>query len=696
MRDSRYDILFEPVEIGPLTARNRFFQVPHCCGMGYRYPSSSAAMRGVKAEGGWAVVCTEEAEIHPSGDISPYLENRIWDEQDVEALAVMTEAIHEHNSLAGIELCHNGLHSPNLYSRDIPIAPSHTVVDSGDPVHARAMTKSDIKRFRQWHVDAARRAKRAGFDLVYVYAGHDMTLLQHFISRRHNHRSDEYGGSLENRVRLLKEVLIDTKEAIGDTCAVAIRFAVEEFIGPEGIEANAEGHDIVAMLAELPDLWDVNISDWSRDSATSRFQAEGYQEQYIRFVKGLTSKPVVGVGRYTSPDSMARVIREGVMDLIGAARPSIADPFLPNKIEQGQIDDIRECIGCNICVTGDNTCTPIRCTQNPTMGEEWRKGWHPERIAPVSNSDSVLIIGGGAAGLEAGLASASRGLAISIADRNSDWGGRVTRESRLPGLSEWRRVRDWRVGQLQKNPDVAMHLQSEMDTDLILQHGSANVVIATGAKWRRDGVGRQNHKSISGIDRVRVVTPDDLMDDLTDDSCTVEDGQADIVIYDTDGYYMGGIVAELLARRACNVTLISPDPMVSSWTSNSLEQRFIQTRLLELGVKIICQQSVLSCDSKQVVSNCVYTGEDTQHDCEIFIPITSRLPNDVLYLELIKRQSEWSDHGIKRVDNIGDSLAPGTIAAAVYSGHRYAREFDQHIDHTKPAFRRERIITSSD
>ena len=124
MRDPRYDILFEPVEIGPVTARNRFFQVPHCNGMGHRHPAALAAMRGVKAEGGWAVVCTEEVEIHPTSDLSPYIEGRNWDQQDIAALAMTADKIHEHGSLAGIELVHNGLHVSNNYTRLAPIGPS--------------------------------------------------------------------------------------------------------------------------------------------------------------------------------------------------------------------------------------------------------------------------------------------------------------------------------------------------------------------------------------------------------------------------------------------------------------------------------------------------------------------------------------------------------------------------------------------
>jgi dimethylamine/trimethylamine dehydrogenase len=371
-RDPRYDILFEPIRIGPVVARNRFFQVPHCNGMGHAMPQAHAAMREVKAEGGWAVVSTEECEIHPSGDVSPYVEARLWDDADIPALALMCDKVHAHGSLAAIELAHNGPTASNLYSREVGLAPSHQPQSAGHPHQARMMSKRDIADYRGWHRAAALRAKRAGFDIVYVYAAHDLSLPMHFLQRRRNQRSDEYGGSLENRVRLLRELIEDTKDAVGDRCAVAVRFATEEFLGDDGIRSDGEARDVVEMLAELPDLWDVNVSAWHHDSAPSRFAGEGAQEPFIDWVKKLTSKPVVGVGRFTSPDTMASQLRRGILDMIGAARPSIADPFLPRKIEEGRIDDIRECIGCNICVGGDLTHTPIRCTQYPTMGEEWR------------------------------------------------------------------------------------------------------------------------------------------------------------------------------------------------------------------------------------------------------------------------------------------------------------------------------------
>src|SRR3984957_20603279 len=148
-RDPRFDILFEPVKIGPLVAKNRFYQVPHCNGMGYARPRAHAAMRGVKAEGGWAVVSTEEVEIHPSSDVSPYIEGRLWDDRDVPALALMTEAIHRHGALAAIELVHAGMSASNLYSREVSIAPSPIANPASyAPAQARGMTKADIRNYR--------------------------------------------------------------------------------------------------------------------------------------------------------------------------------------------------------------------------------------------------------------------------------------------------------------------------------------------------------------------------------------------------------------------------------------------------------------------------------------------------------------------------------------------------------------------
>ena len=158
-RDPRYDILFEPVKIGPVTARNRFYQVPHCNGMGTVHPSSMAAMRGVKAEGGWAVICTEECDFHHTGDITPAIEARLWSDQDIPIMARMVEAVKEHGALAGCELVYGGHSSHNRLSREIPMTTNAMPVSGWEPGQARAMDKTDIANFRRWHRQAALRAR---------------------------------------------------------------------------------------------------------------------------------------------------------------------------------------------------------------------------------------------------------------------------------------------------------------------------------------------------------------------------------------------------------------------------------------------------------------------------------------------------------------------------------------------------------
>ena len=684
-RDPRYDVLFEPVRIGPVTARNRFFQVPHCNGMGHVHPSSNAAMRGIKAEGGWAVVCTEECEIHPTSDVSPYSEARLWDDRDLPWLARIAEAIHEHGSLAGIELAHNGASNPNRYSRMPPLAPSGHVLITDDPVQPRVMDKADIADVRRWHRAAALRAKQAGFDIVYVYAGHNLSLPMHFIARRYNDRGDEYGGSLENRTRLLRELIEDTKEAVGADCGVALRFAIEELLGPEGITSDGEGREVVEMLAELPDLWDLCLSAWHNDSTTSRFEQEGSQERHMAFVKSLTSKPVVGVGRFTSPDTMVSQVRRGVMDMIGAARPSIADPFLPRKIEEGRPEEIRECIGCNICVSGDFTMVPMRCTQNPTMGEEWRRNWHPERIAAKGSEASVLVVGAGPAGLECARALGQRGYAVTLAEAGQELGGRVAREARLPGLAEWARVRDYRAGRIAEMANVEVYLASRLGAAEVREFGAAQVVLATGARWRRDGRGRQQALPIPGWESAIVATPDEVMA-----------GRAlrgPVLVYDDDHYYLGGVIAEKLRLEGLKVALATPAADVSHWTHNTLEQSRIQTRLLERGIEILPHRALtgIAGDREtggEVELSCVFTGRAERRAVASLVMVTAREAEDALYRALMADRQALADAGIARVTRIGDCLAPGTIAAAVHSGHLFARTLDAPEDDERP-FERE-------
>lgn len=682
MRDPRYDILFEPMKIGPHVAKNRFYQVPHCNGGGYRDPSAAAAMRGIKSEGGWGVIFTEQTEMHHTSEITPFIELRLWEDQDIPGLRRMADAMKTHGALAGIQLAYSGINGPNFYTKEVPLAPSALPIRTftNDPVQARALDLADIRNLRRWFVNAAKRSKVAGFDLICLYGAHGFGIFQHFLSRATNQRTDEYGGSLDNRSRFAREVVADIREAVGDTTAITMRVSLDETIGDLGF-SNAEVREFVEMNADLPDLWDLAHGAWEDCSGPSRFKEEAAQELLVKGIRELSSRPVVGVGRFTSPDVMVRMIKSGTLDFIGCARPSIADPFLPKKIEEGRIEDIRECIGCNICITGDMTMSISRCTQNPTFMEEWRKGWHPERMQPKGDSDSVLIVGAGPAGLEAARALGLRGYQVALAEAGTELGGRVARECKLPGLSAWGRVRDYRQYQIGKMQNVETYFDSRLTADDILAFGFQNVAVATGSTWRRDGVARAHVVPMPIDAAMPLYTPDDLMDGKVP--------TGNVVLFDDDHYYMGGVLAELMARQGAKVTLVTPSAYVSDWTRNTLEQGAIHRRLAELGVEIVLNRSVTRIAAGSVVTACAYTG--TEHDmaADAVVLVTSRRQDDDLWQALKARRDEWADNGIRSIKVMGDAEAPGPIAWATYAGHRFARELDEPDIGDALPFRRE-------
>ena len=672
MTSDRYDILFEPVAIGPVTAPNRFYAAPHATGHGWNQPHGANALRAMKAEGGWGTVAVQMTEIAPDTDMASHPMERIWDDSDIPRHVAQVEAIKKYGSLSAIEIAHGGMRARNFTTGKSVIGPSSLPILRPEvPAQARAMDAADIKSFRESHKAAARRAKAAGYDIIYVYAAHDISILNNFLSLRTNQRTDEYGGSFENRLRLIREVLEDTLEVAAGEQAVAIRFSVAEPGKPGGLRHDGEGRDVVEALAELPDLWDVNISGWSNDSATARFAEEGFQQPYTEFVKSVTSKPVVGVGRFTSPDKMVSLIKKGHLDLIGAARPSIADPFLPTKIREGRLEEIRECIGCNICVSMDAYGVPVRCTQNPTISEEWRHGWHPEAPAISKKFQSHLIVGAGPAGLECAVTLARAGHEVTIADSARVAGGRVTREASLPGLASVIRVRDYRVYQLSQSANANLYLDSAMSFEDIEAFESDNIILATGASWRADGVGSSQFEQRK-LTHPNVLTPDDIMDGALDKLSA-----SNITVYDDDHFYMASCIAEAAAVAGHKVTYLTPLPSIATWTDFTLDQQRIIERLASLDVSMLPNVSL---GSDGVFTQSL-SGEALNVESSVQVFVGARKPNDEMFEALNEARAG-------RVYRAGDCLAPGIIQAAVLSGHSIAQQI---LNQKIPTSKREQI-----
>ena len=670
--NERYKILFEPIDIGPKTAKNRFYQVPHAMGSGNDMPNTRAAQRGIKAEGGWSVVNTGYCSIHPSSDDRPLPMARLWSEKDVASHVPMVEAVHEHDALAGIEFFHGGAYAANRHTRIPPMSPSgiQQKVSELMDMHLTApkvMDKKDIKDLIQWHLIATERAIQAGFDIIYCYAGMGF-LPYHFLHPTFNKRTDEYGGSLENRSRLMRELITEMKTVAGNRAAIAVRMSTDELLNFKSESSQSEAHEFFEINGELPDLWDIKMSSWFKECPSGRFAEPGHMEPYNGFVKKLTSKPVVGVGWFTSPDIMAKQINDGILDFVGAARASIADPFLPNKIKEGREDDIRECIGCNICASCYNQGIPVRCTQNPSMGEEWRRGWHPEKVKPKSSDNSVLVIGGGPAGLEATLSLARRGYSVAIADSEKELGGRINKEAKLPGMSSYKRVIDYRVSQINQLENVDVYLDNTMARDDVLELGFDHVVTATGSTWQ-PSIMDEKSAPILITKTDSIFTPEDVLE-----GCEL---QSPVIIFDFDYYYMGGLIAEYIKGLGHEVTIITPFEKVSPWSFNSNEVSEIQSRLLNKDIKVLTEHRIIDIGESSIGIIHQVTNKKTDVDRGSLVLVGHRKQSDTLYTQLTSDEDALKASGIKSVQNIGDSNAPGAVVHATYAGHLYANTFDQ-------------------
>jgi dimethylamine/trimethylamine dehydrogenase len=691
-RDPRHDVLFEPVRIGPKTLKNRFYGVPHCTGFGSEKPGSQARFRGLKAEGGWAAVCTEEALVSVDTDFWPVVSTRFWDEEDVRNLALMCEDAHQHGALAGIELTHGGVHARAREARVPAVGPSQLASDYDHLVVPKAMEKEDIRRIQADWVRAARGARDAGFDIVYVYGGHSYLPLQ-FLSPFYNRRSDDYGGSLESRARFWLETLELVREAVGDECAIAVRLCVEA-LGPAGVELE-EGLGFIRLADSLVDLWDVNvgsITEWSKDSGASRFFPEGYQLEWTGRVREATAKPIVGVGRLTNPDRMAEIVRSGAWDLIGAARPSISDPFLPKKIEEGAYGEIRECIGCNVCVMKAEWGNHIGCTQNATAGEEYRRGWHPERFEPAENRDrDVLVVGAGPAGLECAIVLGKRGFRrVHLVEAEAEIGGLMRWVPKLPGLGEWARVVNWRAVQLAKLGNVEVITGTRLTAADVREYGAEIVVVATGARWAEDGVNYLTHEPIAGADASlpHVLTPEQVM----------LEGKAPpgerVAVFDGEGYFTAAGIAEKLAADGCAVELVSCLDKVAPVCDETLEGPLLRQRLHDVGIAQRSGVMLTAIEPGRLAATDEF-GDELELAADAVVLVTQRLSNEALYLELAADEAALRAEGVEALYRIGDCVAPRIPAEAIFDGHRLAREIDSENPAVPLPYRRERILLES-
>ncbi|MBT2554181.1 FAD-dependent oxidoreductase [Arthrobacter sp. ISL-5] len=696
----RYAVLFEPVQVGPKTAKNRFWATPHAIGFGTDKAGSAAGYRGTRAAGGWGVVFTEATTIAPEMDKTPHAMSRLWDEGDVRNLSHVADAIKKHGALAGIELEYNA--AVGVMTEGRSLTPRNVVATPGESAlavpYAGGLIELDaegIEDIKQIYVAAALRAKDAGFDLITFHCGHAASILAHFLIPYYNTRTDEYGGSLENRSRFAREMLQAAREAVGPDVAIGLRLGVDTLDGPFGLGDRGIQHDrdtpmFIKYLDDLVDYWDFVIGgfDWAQDAQSSRTVGENFEKPYVGDLKQYTQKPVVNVGRLNSPDTMVDIINSGQCDFIGAARAAISDPFLPEKVRTGNIENIRECIGCNFCVSRDIGTAPIACTQNATTGEEFRRGWHPEVFTQAKNHENdVLILGAGPAGMECAMVLGKRGMRnVHLVDASSAIGGSINWVSKLPGRHEWRRLIEYREHQLSKLSNVEVILDTAFTAEEALDYGAGIIVVATGSHYLRDGINPYNRMPF-GLETVfgdRLLTPEQVVRD------EVPVGKR-VVVVDSDGYFMGPGIAELLAKNGSEVVLATRGEHIGEYQRYTREITHTVNDLRLLGVKMRSETIVTPAGESSVTLTSPYHEPETVEFDNIVL-VGTRSSDNGISKALMDRRSEWEANEISAVHNIGDCVRPNFIAEAIFSGHRLGREIDSPNPSLPLPFIRERRI----
>ncbi|MEM8841682.1 MAG: FAD-dependent oxidoreductase [Pseudomonadota bacterium] len=314
------------------------------------------------------------------------------------------------------------------------------------------------------------------------------------------------------------------------------------------------------------------------------------------------------------------------------------------------------------------------------MGEEWRKGWHPEKVEPGRSEATVLIVGAGPAGLEAARALGARGYQVMLAEASRTLGGRVAREATLPGMSEYIRVRDYREQHLNTMPNVEIFRESPLRPDDIHAVAADHVVIATGARWRRDLFDGKAYRPVTTPDAAQALfTPDDIL------GGAIPEGP--VLLFDADGYYMAVAIAERLLSAGVPLTFATAADSLADWAGNTSERWRMRSRLMALGAEIVTSHGLKTFDGETVTLSCAYTDQSRPVSARSLVLVGQRAPEDGLFHALTTAPEGPPPFTVTR---IGDCEAPGIVAQAVYSGHRFARGLDA-TENADDPLRHERV-----
>ena len=481
--ERKYPNLCRPITIGGVTFRNRMFSAPMggtditndgCIG------PKSTAFYELRGKGGAGAVTVSECMVHPETDGSHayHLDTGILN--SLAAATYTADAIRRHGAIPSLELSHSGMYAGTYMtdkSRQKSMnqwGPSNTTRSDG--VEVKALTKSKMEEIAAAYGNVAGLAKRAGFEMIMIHGGHGW-LLNQFFSPYFNQRTDEYGGSLENRCRFAIDVLKSVRQAVGPKFPIEFRMSGSELFD-DGYDLE-EGIRIAQQIEPYIDLLHVSAGTYQRgfgDTHPSMFKEHGCNVYLAAEIKKHISIPVATIGGLNSPKQMEEIIAEGKADVVYMARALLADPFLPRKVSENREEEIVKCLRCFTCMAERAATSTRRCTVNPLIGREMEG----VEILPAPVKKKVLVAGGGPGGLYAAYTAARRGHKVILCEKEGELGGILKSEQALPFKHEMYELAGT-YAQMAKQAGVEIRLNTEVTKEYVEKEQAEALIIAVGS-----------------------------------------------------------------------------------------------------------------------------------------------------------------------------------------------------------------------
>jgi 2,4-dienoyl-CoA reductase-like NADH-dependent reductase (Old Yellow Enzyme family) len=653
---AKYPHVFRPIRLGPVEMKNRFYFSPHGTAMtAASSPSDDFAFYyGERALGGVALGIQSLAVGHRQiARVSPQDASRI------DSFGAVADMMHAHGAKLFGQLHHSW--PTRLYQWE-PLGPAAPSLSSS--VHPRfdhfssshAMSRDEIKAWIRGLAECARNLAEAGLDGIQVHVTHGL-LLEHFISPYYNRRTDEYGGSVENRARIVIEALEATKAAIKPSMALGIRYMCDELV-PGGLDQD-QSMEILARLVDtgLMDYVDLDIAiepDQFILGMPSYFLDPLPYESFVRHVRQAAGDlPVLSaLGRVTTIAQADRAIAEGSADMVGAARGLIAEPELVNQALEGREDESRQCIACNWCLRGDGW----GCSINPQTAKERR--WGIRFFDPAPRQGTVVVVGAGPAGLEAARTAARKGHRVVLFEQKPHVGGLMHLWGSIPGREVMLTTPAWYEREVRRL-GVDLRLGVAATAETILAEDPIAVIVATGSRFDRTGMSGFMPAPVPGWDRDLVLTPEQILEEGLRPS-------GRILIVDDEAQTTAAGIAEILADAGAEVEIITRWLQPVTHLVDRLEFAFVIPRLRSRGVKITTETWVKEVGDREVTVFDVFLNiERVIEHVDHVIFTTMRLPIDGLVAEL--------EGKVPQLFAVGDALAPRSLAEATHEGHRFAR-----------------------